>query len=93
MCDEYGNPTFRFTATVTASGESTIQVGDLIQGTVTDEPARAGSADHYTFAGSAKAHTLSSTDDRKGAVITSDRYAGRSTSPCQIITTIASVVS
>jgi hypothetical protein len=93
MCDEYGNVTFNFTATVTASDDTVIRVGDTIQGAVVYDPTQNGNAGVYTFTGSAKVHSFNFKDFRAGIQITADQYAGQPTSLYQIILTIVSNVT
>jgi hypothetical protein len=85
--------TFNFTASVTASGDPVILVGDSIQGSISYDSTQLGSAGVYTFTGSAKTHTFSFKDYRNSVLITSDAYAGLATSLYQITMSIVNSVT
>jgi hypothetical protein len=89
----FGVVAFNFTASVTASGDPVILVGDSVQGSVSYDSTQAGSAGVYTFTGSTKTHTFNFKDYRGGALITSDAYAGLSSSLYQIIMSIVNNVT
>src|SRR5438046_666691 len=84
---------FNFTAAVTASSDPVILVGDSVQGSILYDPTQAGSAGVYTFTGSSKQHTFNFKDFRGGTQITSDQYAGTSTSLYRIQMSIVNNVT
>jgi hypothetical protein len=93
MCGvSLSNVSFNFTATVTASGDSVIKVGDSVQGPVVYDPTQVGSAGVYTFTSSSKTHNFSFKDFRGGVQIATDQYAGAS-SLYQIIMSIVNNVT